>query len=77
MSLLNSACGFCKGHGHAQRLEERRSDGWYANKTLDHALADAWIAADPCAPLRWSDVDCPSCDGSGSVLLEYVSCKIF
>ena len=38
MSLLNSACGFCKGHGHAQRLEERRSDGWYWGPTTGKHL---------------------------------------
>lgn len=77
MSVINEACGFCGGHGKAQKLEERGQDGWYPNRTLDHALADAWIASDCNAPLRWIDCSCPSCEGTGSVLVEYVQAKIF
>jgi len=77
MSIINEGCGFCKSSGKAQKLEERGQDGWHANTTLDHALADAWIASDHNAPLRWIDCACPNCDGTGSVLIEYVQAKIF
>lgn len=70
-------CGFCKGSGGAQRLEERREDGWHANTMLAHWIADAWIKADKWAPIRWIDCDCPSCYGAGSVTVEYVRCKVF
>lgn len=77
MSIINEGCGFCKGSGKAERLEERRQDGWLPNTMLDHAIADAWIAADRDAPLRWVDSKCPSCEGTGSVFIEYVQAKIF
>lgn len=77
MSLITESCGFCKGSGAAQRLEELRNNGWHRNTMLEHHVADAWIAADRFAPIRWTDCTCPSCDGAGSVLVEYVRCKVF
>lgn len=77
MCMTNERCSFCKGSGKAERLEERRQDGWYPNTMLDHATADASIAADRWAPVRWVDCACPSCDGSGSVLVEHFTAKIF
>ena len=76
--LTLEVCGLCRGSGLTERLEERDSNGnWHHNTMLQPGLADAWIAADANAPLRWHDVPCPSCDGAGKVVIEHVRCKIF
>lgn len=76
-SIVMNSCRFCKGGGEVQSLEERRELGWHRNTMLPHWLADAWIAADRHAPLRWVDCDCPVCDGEGSYMVETVRAKIF
>ena len=76
--LTNQQCGFCKGSGRAQQLQERRDGGiWHLNTMLPHDVADSWIAADRYAPLRWVDTACPRCDGAGSETIEHVTCKIY
>ena len=76
--LTYEQCGYCKGRGQAQRLEERRESGWFPNTMLAHDVADAWISADgERAPLRWTDCACPQCNGEGSYAVEHFQCKIF
>lgn len=69
-----------KCHGRPlERLEERAADGsWHHNTDpAVAALADAWIASDPLAPLRWVPAPCPRCDGAGEYVVEFTPCKIF
>lgn len=77
MAVYTVDCGMCHGRP-VERLEERATDDtWHHNATLDPALADAWIKADPIAPLRWQEVACPRCNGTGEYEVESVPCKIF
>lgn len=76
--ILQAECTFCKGSGKAEKLMERTESGdWVENKMLSHELADAWIAQDQDAPIRWHDCDCPVCSGAGHYELEQFCCKIF
>jgi RecJ-like exonuclease len=80
MALIVQQCSACRGDGHRDHLEERTAAGdWVAQDAngLSAELADAWIASDPFAPIRWVNAPCVSCNGSGSVELEFVTCKIF
>lgn len=71
-------CGFCGGSGRAESLEERTQAGdWVPNTTLDHSIADAWIAQDAHAPIRWVDCACPKCGGAGEYTVEHSPCRIF
>ena len=58
-------------------MEERRDAGWFKNTMLPHWIADAWIAADRFAPLRWVDAICPRCEGAGKLDVENVRAMIF
>jgi hypothetical protein len=70
-------CETCHGRP-IERLEERTADGeWQHNTMLDAAIADAWLAADPWAPIRWQEVPCPQCAGRGSYEVESTACRIF
>lgn len=75
--VIQAPCRYCQGSGRAEQLLERTSDGWAPNRMLPHDLADAWIAADRYAPIRWEDCDCPVCGGTGSYELETTPCRIF
>ena len=76
--IVQAACSYCGGSGRAETLMERSESGkWLPNVLLDHHLADAWIAADPNAPIRWEPCDCPICYGAGTYELEAVACRVF
>lgn len=75
--ITTETCSYCKGSGQAERLEEKRESGWHSNTMLSHDVAEAWIASDRDAPLRYVTCDCPKCDGFGHYAVEYVRCKIF
>lgn len=78
--ITMNICDFCHGSGKAERLMERTiSDAsyWVACHALSHEIADAWIATDPGAPIRWECCDCPKCSGHGKYEIENVACKIF
>ena len=76
--LIQTTCKFCNGSGKAETLMERTANGnWVPNTMLDHDLADAWIAKDRNAPIRWEDCQCPICAGAGEYELETTPCRIF
>lgn len=76
--LIQTTCKYCKGSGKAESLVERTANGdWVPNAMLDHTLADAWIAEDSHAPIRWDVCNCPICAGDGEYVLETTPCRIF
>jgi len=76
--ILQAVCSYCEGSGQVESLLERTNAGdWIPNTILNHDLADAWIAVDKCAPLRWETCECPICAGIGSYELETTPCRIF
>jgi hypothetical protein len=76
--MREATCVYCNGAGTAQTLMERTDSGeWVPNTMIDHAMADAWIAADVNAPVRWEECACPVCDGAGCYMIEFPRCKIF
>jgi len=76
--LVESTCSYCKGSGKAERLMEQNFTGdWVPNTILGHDIADAWIAEDNQAPIRWEDCECPICAGVGKYELETTPCRIF
>lgn len=79
MRIQIKQCDICKGSGEVQELQELRSDGsWVRNISIPADMADAWIARDGMrSPLRWHDLTCPKCGGSGKVEIEMTACMIF